>query len=570
MKAAETLKDSLLRATEFSVNDKKYWLIPFSKSDAQHSTRIELLADWRRDHQYAYPSRFEITISGTQKWLEHVVINNQDRILFWVTDSNMHPLGHLGLLKNSAGLIEIDNVLKGASGHKGLFSIAMSQLEKLVIQELGRLEIELKVLRENHHAVNFYKTLGYEVKAEIGMEWHETNDSKVLKVSTNPTDYLLKMQKSLFFNDDVPEMILTAGPSISHLESVLVNDAVTTGWNSKHSNYIKDFELEFAEGLGVKYALSTSSCTGALHLALLALGIGKGDEVIVPDITWVATASAVAYTGATPIFADVDNETWNISPKTLAPLITSKTKAIIPVHLYGFAAPMDALKIFADNHGLKIVEDAAPAIGTQIGSKFAGTFGDFGCFSFQGAKLLVTGEGGMLVTDNLELYEKAWKIQDHGRKPGTFWIEELGHKYKMNNITAALGLAQFNRASVQIERKREINALYRHLLGGAGGLEFQEEIPETKSICWMSSIRLNESFKSNVLDLSHYLRENGVDTRPVFPTIHSYPMWETSIENPNSRSISQNSLNLPSGVLLSEKSISKVSNLILKWIDGNG
>jgi perosamine synthetase len=216
------------------------------------------------------------------------------------------------------------------------------------------------------------------------------------------------------------------------------------------------------------------------------------------------------------------------------------------------------------------VEDAAPAIGAEIEGKLAGTFGHFGCYSFQGAKLLVTGEGGMLVSNDEDLIKKAWKIQDHGRKPGTFWIEELGYKYKMNNITAALGLAQIERVNTQIEKKREINQLYRELLGGTNYLAFQEEIPDSKSICWMTSIQFTQKSRLDISLLSKYLASNGVDTRPVFPTIHSYPMWKVELNNPVASYISTNSINLPSGVGLTQGSVAKISSLILKWIEING
>jgi perosamine synthetase len=274
--------------------------------------------------------------------------------------------------------------------------------------------------------------------------------------------------------------------------------------------------------------------------------------------------------GAKPVFADVDHFSWNITVESIQRVLTNKTKAIIPVHLYGFGAPMFELISFANSNNLLVVEDAAPAIGAEIEGKLAGTFGHFGCYSFQGAKLLVTGEGGMLVSNDEDLIKKAWKIQDHGRKPGTFWIEELGYKYKMNNITAALGLAQIERVNTQIEKKREINQLYRELLGGTNYLAFQEEIPDSKSICWMTSIQFTQKSGLEISLLSKYLASNGVDTRPVFPTIHSYPMWKVELDNPVASYISTNSINLPSGVGLTQGSVAKISSLILKWIEING
>jgi perosamine synthetase len=305
--------------------------------------------------------------------------------------------------------------------------------------------------------------------------------------------------------------------------------------------------------------MATSSCTGALHLSLLALGIGEGDEVLVPDITWVATASAIRYVGAKPIFVDIDKLSWSIDISEVKKLITPSTKAIIPVHLYGYGAPMPEIMNIAADHNLFVVEDAAPAIGTRIGSQFAGTFGDFGCYSFQGAKLLVTGEGGMLVTNNSDLFAKAKKIQDHGRKPGTFWIEELGHKYKMNNITAALGLGQIQRAENQILRKRRINEWYREALSELPGVSFQLEAPNTQSICWMSSFTIDPNRGVSRDQLISELKKRGIDSRPVFPSISQYEIWGYDAEVPrNSKYIGDNGINLPSGVLLNQNSIEKV------------
>ena len=235
------------------------------------------------------------------------------------------------------------------------------------------------------------------------------------------------------------ELILTAGPSISAREASYTLDAARRGWNNEWNKYIRRFESTFADYVGVKYALSTSSCTGALHLALSALGIGPGDEVIVPDVTWVATANAVVYVGATPVFADIDPQTWCLDPKSLQEAITSHTKAIIPVHLYGHPAEMDKIMAIAQAHNLYVVEDAAPAIGAEFRGQKTGTFGHFAAFSFQGAKLAVTGKGGILVTNDETLYKKVYALWDQGRTPGTFWINEVGWKYKMSNVQAALG-----------------------------------------------------------------------------------------------------------------------------------
>jgi len=309
--------------------------------------------------------------------------------------------------------------------------------------------------------------------------------------------------------------------------------------------------------------MATSSCTGALHLSLLSLGIGPGDEVIVPDITWVATASAVMYVGATPIFADVNKETWLITDRDIEPLITERTRAVITVHLYGFGVKMEEISALARRHNLFVVEDAAPAIGTIIGGRAAGTFGDFGCYSFQGAKMLVTGEGGMIVTDNEELYAKARKIQDHGRKPGTFWIEELGYKYKMSNTTAALGLGQLERGEQQIVRKRRIRKWYEEEFQGMNSIRMQHEDTGTRSIHWMSSIVLEPESPLSRDDLISQLRLYGIDSRPVFPAISQYPFWPVKqVPKSNAFQIGENGINLPSGVNLSRASVSKIGDVV--------
>ena len=365
----------------------------------------------------------------------------------------------------------------------------------------------------------------------------------------------------------IPEQILTAGPSISSLETTYVYEATKNGWNNKSSDFLVEFERTFADYVGAEFAMATSSCTGALHLALLALDIGPGDEVLVPDITWVATASAVRYVGAKPIFIDIDPITWTIDTLSVRKSISDKTKAIIPVHLYGYGARMKDLVEIASEYNLHIVEDAAPAIGTKINGKLAGTFGDFGCYSFQGAKMLVTGEGGMLVTNNAELHKRARKIQDHGRKSGTFWIEELGYKYKMNNITAALGLAQLQRSENQINRKRRINSWYYENLAGIVGLTPQIEDVGTKSICWMTSYTLDPALPISRDELIKTLKSFGVDSRPVFPSISRYEIWGYQPSTPlNSEFIGENGINLPSGVMLNRATVDRVCHLIREAI----
>jgi perosamine synthetase len=568
LKNSESLKELINNSTQFICDEKTFYLVPFSKWDLAEMHQIQLLKAWRETNQFAYPTRFQVTIEGTKHWLEKTVLANSDRMLFWVANSNFDKLGHIGVAKVlNQDELEIDNVLRGVSGAPGLMAKAMIALELLVEEEFSLENISLRVLESNSHAVEFYEKLDYSITEVTPLIEVQTGENTNLVPGIPSTDNFLTMSKSLLESREIPEEILTAGPSISNLEIKYVHDAVSTGWNYHHSDYIARFENSFAEYVGAKYAMATSSCSGALHLALLALGIGPGDEVIVPDVTWVATASAVMYTGAKPIFADINIDDWTINLDSIKSLINHKTKAILPVHLYGYGAAMRQIMQIARENNLHVVEDAAPAIGTEIDGKRAGTFGDFGCFSFQGAKLLVTGEGGMLVTDNEDLFKRAKKDQDHGRKPGTFWIDELGHKYKMNNITAALGLAQIERADNQIFRKRRINQWYVDNLSDIGTVSFQSEVQGTQSICWMTSFILSDDSLISRDELISSLKKDGIDSRPVFPAISQYPIWkyEANVQ-PNAKKIGATGINLPSGVLLSQAAIEKVCLSIRKAI----
>ena len=555
-----------LRSFVFKFNEAPFGLVPFTELDLQAETPCELLLEWRLQNLNAYPSRSILTYDSTRTWLKNSVIENPTRVLFWIVDSSFNRLGHIGVVIHAeTEILELDNVLRGVKGKfAGLMSTALRKLEEVLELEFSPINLRLQVLESNESAIDFYKNAGYSILSKQDLVWKRVQESEVLVPGNPKDDAFLTMQKNLQLDStSIPAQILTAGPSVSPREVSYVADAAAYGWNFHHSDYLTRFEHDFADFVGSKYAMATSSCTGSLHLALLALGIGPGDEVLVPEVTWVASGSAVRYVGAKPIFVDVDPLTWTIDPMAISKLVNSRTKAIIPVHLYGYAADMTPILEIAKQFHLFVVEDAAPAIGTLFGSKSVGTFGQFGCFSFQGAKLLVTGEGGMLVSDDDDLFAKARKLQDHGRKPGTFWIEELGYKYKMNNITAAFGLAQLERAQNQIARKRRLNAWYREGLEDLEYIHFQEEASNTRSICWMSSFTLDENSKVSRDQLISELKNRGIDSRPVFPAISQYPIWGYSPDIQKvAKSIGDNGINLPSGVSLSRSSVNYVINSI--------
>ena len=362
-------------------------------------------------------------------------------------------------------------------------------------------------------------------------------------------------------------LILTAGPSITEREENYVLDAVRNGWNTHWGDYLQRFEKAFADYVGVRHAMATSSCTGALHLTLAALGVGPGDEVIVPEITWIATAAAVNYVGAKPVMVDIETDTWCIDPRSVEATINGRTRAIIPVHLYGHPADMDPISALAERHGLFVVEDAAPSLGAMYHGKRTGSLGRAAAFSFQGAKIMVTGEGGMFVTDDTALYERVKKLGDHGRSlTRPLWNDEIGFKYKMSNLQAALGLAQLERIEELVAKKRQIFEWYRTGLEGLP-LTLNAERPGCRNICWMTTLILDDAVAIERDALIRQLREWNVDSRPVFAPMSEMPMFEKR-DNPIAARIGARGINLPSGHTLTRDDIEYICAVIRAELSG--
>lgn len=369
------------------------------------------------------------------------------------------------------------------------------------------------------------------------------------------------------------QKIPVAGPWITEKEIQYVTDAVTNAWYGNANMYHERFEKAFAEYIGLKYAMALPSCTSAIHLSLLALGIRDGDEVIVPDCTWIASAAPVSYVGATTVFADIDPETWCISADSFEECITPRTKAVIPVDLYGGMPNMDALRHVAHKHGIAIVEDAAEAIGSEYKGRRAGSFGETGVFSFHGSKTLTTGEGGMLLTDREDIYQRAAALRDHGRHPGSvmFWNTEVAYKYKMSSMQAALGLAQLERIDDLIRRKREQFEWYKKELENVDGITLNAEPNETFNAYWMVTVVLDPKLGLNKTQLMERLGHQGVDTRPFFHPLSSIPAYEDSEQahlarkrNKTAYEISPFAINLPSALNLGHDEIKFVCNAIEK------
>lgn len=372
------------------------------------------------------------------------------------------------------------------------------------------------------------------------------------------------------------ERIPVSGPWITQHEIDYVADAVANAWYSEANVYHERFERKFAEYVGTKYAIALPSCTSAIHLALLSLGIGPGDEVIVPDVTWIASVAPVCYVGATPVFADIDPTTWCISPQAIEACITSRTKAIIPVDLYGGMPDMEAIRRIAERHGLSVIEDAAEAIGSEFGGRKAGALGDVGVFSFHGSKTMTTGEGGMLTTDHQEIYERVLFLRDHGRAPGDrlFFNSEVAFKYKMSSMQAALGLAQLERIDLLVERKRQIFASYQQQLGDLPGLTLNHEPPGTKNSYWMVTVAWNADRGISKEHVMERLAERQIDSRPFFYPLSSLPAFQDTepakwaqARNLVSYDLSPRSLNLPSGMNMTEERITRVCQAIREILE---
>lgn len=360
-------------------------------------------------------------------------------------------------------------------------------------------------------------------------------------------------------------------PSITALEVQYATDAAKNGWGDKCYDYIYKFEKLFKEHLGVNYTMATSSCTGAMHIGLSAIGIEHDDEVILADINWIASAAPIIYLGAKPVFVDILPDTWCIDPLKIEAAITPKTKAIVAVHLYGNLCNMDEIMEIAKKYNIYVIEDAAEAIGSIYKGKKAGSIGDFGVFSFHGTKTVTTGEGGMFVTNNPELYEKVNILNSHGRNPKNpkqFWAETIGFKYKISNIQAAIGCAQIERINELINQKRKIFFQYHKLLSNIDGL-IMNPVPEDKDTqygYWMPTVVFDNNSQFDREELLKTFKENNIDGRVFFYPLSSLPMFKEKRENSVSYDIFERAINLPSYHDIKNNDIEYITQLIDKYI----
>lgn len=359
------------------------------------------------------------------------------------------------------------------------------------------------------------------------------------------------------------EIFLDA-PNIGQKEKDYLIKCIDSTFVSTVGPFVPEFEGKFAHYVGTKRAISTQSGTAAIHLALIELGIGPGDEVIVPVTTFIATVNPVVYVGATPVFVDIDPETWNIDPDKIEKVITKKTKAIIPVHLYGNPCEMDSIMEISEKYGIPIIEDATESLGATYRGKKTGTFGKFATFSFNGNKVITTGGGGMITTNNEEsAYHMKFLVNQARDTSKGYYHPEIGYNYRMTNLEASMGLAQFERLSEFLEKKRKFNKIYREEFENIKKIKMQKEYQECESSWWMSSIIIDS--EKEIPEIQEELKKEGIPTRRIFIPITEFPPYKkyANSDYKNAYYIYEKGLNLPGSTLNSEKQIKKIVGSII-------
>ena len=361
------------------------------------------------------------------------------------------------------------------------------------------------------------------------------------------------------------EIIPVCQPTLEGNEKKYVNQCMDTNWISSRGRFVDEFEEKFARYCGVRYGITTNSGTTALHLALATMGIGEGDEVIIPSFTMISTANAIAYLDAEPVVVDVEPETWNIDPGRIEEKITEKTRAIIPIHTYGHPADMDRLEEIADKHNLAIVEDAAEAHGAEYKGRRVGSFGEMASFSFYANKIITTGEGGMIVTDNPERAELLQTMRNYGfTQERHFWHKVMGFSYRMTNLQAAIGLGQFERIDQLLEARRSNARLYNELLSDVSGITTPPESEDVKSVYWMYGVLVEDEFGITKDQLRQKLADHGIETRSFFIPIHLQPIYSylLSDEYPVSEELGKKGFYLPSASSLKAHQIEFICDVI--------
>lgn len=352
-------------------------------------------------------------------------------------------------------------------------------------------------------------------------------------------------------------------PLLDGNERKYVDECIDTSWISSRGHFVSDFEKAFASYIGMKYATGVCNGTVAIHLAMVALGIKKGDEVIVPTFTYVASANPILMVGATPVFVDSKKDDWQMDPEDVRRKITPKTKAIVAVHLYGHPCDMDPIMKIAKENNIYVIEDCAEAIGSEYNGKKIGSFGTVACFSFFGNKTITCGEGGMVMTNDENLYDLLCHYKAQGvSNTREYWHDVLGYNYRMTNIQAAIGLAQLEKIEEKVSKKEQLGQWYQKYLKDTP-LVFHTPLPNVRHTYWMCSVLAKDA--QDRISLRKYLADNGIETRPTFPVIHEMPMYEETEYFPVGKDLSERGINLPSYPALNEQDIINICDVIKNY-----
>jgi perosamine synthetase len=450
--------------------------------------------------------------------------------------------------------------------NKGYATEALQKISEDVLEKRGYHKITAGIYSVNLGALKVFEQCGFICE---GVLREYTNVDGVWVDDILVAKMRPKSQKK-------KSVIPSAGPSVTNADIQMVLEAVQSGWGKNMNRYLDQFSEEFRVYTGKKYCLPVSHCTAAIHLAMIALGIGPNDEVIVPDITWVASASPVHHVGAKPVFVDISKDDWCLCPESFEKAITKKTKAVVVVGLLGnMPRRMDEILKIARTHDIAVIEDAAESVGASYKGKKAGCFGDIGVFSLNGTKLIVAGQGGVLVTDNKKYYETAKLFMHHGidkeREGKYYWSYAIGHNYQWTNMQAAMGLTQLRRIDELITKKRQIGFWYKERLSGIKGIELNYEAKEIKNTFWIVTAILDSKFKKQKEEIVEEAKKYGVDIRPFFYPISSMPSYkqycnkkEMENENPVAYEISPYGICLPSAFSITEDQVEVVCQSLKK------
>jgi perosamine synthetase len=434
------------------------------------------------------------------------------------------------------------------------FGRTLTELTIARARTAGCPSVRLSVYASNTRAWTLYERLGF----------RESERAPAI-VAGQPDERIVMMLELVPGSSNAPRIPVGA-PALIGNERRYVLEALDSTWISSNGRFIGAFEDAFADRCGVRHAVAVNTGTAALHVALLALRVGPGDEVIVPALTYVASAAAVLYCGGIPVFAESDASTGNIDPSALEQLITPRTKAIMVVHLYGHPVDIDPVRALAQRHGLPVIEDAAEAHGAEYKGRLVGTLGEIATFSFYGNKIISCGEGGMVVTDDCSLADKVRKLRGQGQDTTRrYWFDEVGFNYRLTNVAAAIGLAQTEQLDWHVGRRREIAAQYAARLSGHPHVRAIEEPPHTRSAFWMNSVVLRDSAPADRDSVIAALAARGIETRPFFYPCHTMPPYRRFAPAgglPVAERLSARGISLPSGATLTPQDVDEVCDAL--------